>query len=81
MRKNLNYDLLFNGFTKSTLQNYIRHYYKNFTPSDRQLITFESPFYDFVSKEDFFEDNFTLLISTNNIEDSKDEEKYKSNQN
>ena len=78
MRKNLNYDLLFNGFTKSTLQNYIRHYYINFTPSDRQLITLESPFYDFVSKEYFFEDNFTLLISTNNIEDSKDEEKYKS---
>ena len=79
MRKNLNYDLLFNGFTKATIQSYILYYYKNFTPSDRQLITLESPFYDFVSKEYFFEDNFTLLISTGNIEDKiKIGEKYKS---
>ena len=78
MRKNLNMDLLYNGFTKSTIQNYIRYYYKNNSQSDRQLIAFESPFYDFISKEDFFEDNFTLLISTNYIEDEKSLEKYKS---
>ena len=74
MKRNLLNDKKNYGFTKNAIENYVIYYYKKLLPefiekgliepNFRQKIAFESPFFDAVVKEDFFEKYFTLLIST-----------------
>ena len=79
MKRNLLNDKKNYGFTKTAIENYVIYYYKKLLPefiekgliepNFRQKIAFESPFFDAVVKEDFFEKYFTLLISTESIDD------------
>ena len=70
MQKKLENDIKEYQLDKDIIQNYINLYYKilKLYPEGEKKIYLDSPFFDFVLKQNFFNLPFTIFISTETIE-------------